>query len=206
MMRVIFLIEEPSAEALLKTLLPKLLPAGADFDLVVFQGKKDLLANLSARLKAYRKWIPDDWRLVVLLDADREDCRALKQELEQIACNAGFATKTAPDRAGRFNVLNRIAVEEIEAWFFGDVPALVTAYPGVSPNLGGKAAYRDPDAIRGGTWEALERVLKRAGHFSAGLSKIQLARTMSSHMDPSRNTSPSFQCFRSGLGALSPNP
>jgi hypothetical protein len=201
-MRAVFLLEEPSAEALLQTLLPKLLPAGMAFDLVVFQGKKDLLANLSARLKGYKKWLPPDWRIVVLLDEDREDCRALKGKVEKIAHGAGFATKAAPDRQGRFTVLSRIAVEEIEAWYFGDVPALASAYPGISPTLGSKAAYRDPDAIAGGTWEALERVLKRAGHFTAGLSKIELARTMAAQMDPARNTSASFRCFRDGLSAL----
>lgn len=201
-MRVIFLLEEPSAEALLEKLLPRLLPTGTDFAITVFQGKKDLLANLPARLKGYRKWLPADHRLVVLLDEDRQDCRKLKRDLEQIARGAGFATKTAPDRAGRFTVLNRIAVEEIEAWFFGDVPALAVAYPGVSSSLGSKAAYRNPDAIAGGTWEALERVLKQAGHFTAGLSKIELARTMADYMDPARNTSASFQCFRAGLVAL----
>lgn len=201
-MHVIFLLEEPSTEALLQSLLPKLLPSGAEFDLIVFQGKNDLLKNLPARLKGYKKWIPEDWRIVVLIDEDREDCRALKQQLEQTARQAGLATKTAPDRKGKFAVLNRIAIEEIEAWFFGDVPALARAYPRVSSTLGNQARYRDPDAVAGGTWEALERVLKRAGHFTSGLSKIELARTMSAHMDPARNTSPSFQCFCAGLAAL----
>ena len=141
-MRVIFLLEEPSAEALLQTLLPKILPAGTDFDLVVFQGKKNLLANLPSRLRGYKNWIHPDWRIVVLIDEDREDARALKRSLEHIARDAGFATKTAPDRTGGFTVLNRIAIEEIEAWFFGDVPALAAAFPGVSPSLGAKAHFR----------------------------------------------------------------
>lgn len=201
-MRVIFLLEEPSVEALLEYLLPRLLPAGTDFELIVFQGKKDLLGNLPARLKGYKRWIPSDWRIVVLVDEDREDCLALKEKLEQTSRSAGFATKSKPDQAGRFTVLNRIAVEEVEAWFFGDVAALAVAYPGVPPTLASKAAYRDPDAIAGGTWESLERVLKQAGHFTAGLPKIEVARTMAAHMDPGCNTSTSFQCFRAGLAAL----
>jgi hypothetical protein len=99
----------------------------------------------------------------------------------------------------RFQVLNRIAVEELEAWFFGDVQAVHRAYERVSPSLAAKAAYRDPDAIKGGTWEALERELQRAGYFKSGLPKIKVARAISANMVPSRNRSRSFQVFQSGL-------
>lgn len=201
-MRVIFLLEEPSTEALLQNLLSKILPLDRESEFVVFQGKKDLLANLEPRLKAYRKWIPGDWRIVVLVDEDREDCRQLKARLESAARAAGFATKTRPDASGRFVVVNRIVIEELESWFFGDVPALVSAYPGISPHLGKRAAYRDPDAIAGGTWETLERELQRAGYYGGGLPKIEVARTMAAHMAPDRNTSRSFQCFCAGLAAV----
>lgn len=201
-MHVVFLLEELSAEALLQELLPRLLPAETSFEQVVFQGKKDLLAQLAARLKAYKRWIPADWRIVVLLDEDREDCQRLKSQMEAAARAAGFATKSQRRARGHFVVLNRIVVEELEAWFFGDVPALVAAYPGVSPHLASRAAYRDPDAIQGGTWEALERELQRAGYHPGGLPKIETARTIAPHMEPTRNASPSFQCFRASLAAL----
>lgn len=201
-MHVEFLLEEPSAEVFLAGILPKLLPVGTTANLIAFQGKTDLLDKLEARLRGYRPWIPAEWRIVVLLDEDREDCRALKAKMEAAARAAGFATKSTPGAGGIFSVLNRISVEELEAWFFGDVPALVAAYPGVSPHLGSRAAYRAPDAIVGGTWEALERELQRAGYYGAGLPKIEVARNMAAHMQPARNTSPSFQCFRAGLAAL----
>lgn len=90
-------------------------------------------------------------------------------------------------------------VEELEAWFFGDVQALVTAYPGVSPHLATQAKYRDPDAITGGTWEALEKVLQRAGYHQGGLEKVKAAREISLHMNPLDNRSKSFQIFYEGL-------
>ena len=62
-----------------------------------------------------------------------------------------------------------------------------------------QAKYRDPDAITGGTWEALERLLQKAGYFKTGLRKIEAARSIAAHMDPTRNTSQSFQVFRSAL-------
>ncbi|MGD0827532.1 MAG: DUF4276 family protein [Desulfobaccales bacterium] len=54
-------------------------------------------------------------------------------------------------------VLNRIAIEELESWFFGDGIALKTAYPGIPETLDKKSKYRNPDAIER-TWEALERL------------------------------------------------
>jgi hypothetical protein len=145
--------------------------------------------------------MPRDWKIVVLVDKDRSDCLGLKKQMETAAANAGMITKSAA-KGGTFTVLNRIAVEELEAWFFGDVEALATAYPGVSPNLGAKPRYRNPDAISGGTWETLERVLQRAGYFGGGLSKIEVARNMARHMKAIRNTSGSFKCFAGAVAAL----
>ena len=74
-MHIEFFLEEPSAEAFLRGLLPKILTADTTWHPVVFQGKADLLKNLAARLKGYRPWLPQDWRIVVLIDEDRADCR-----------------------------------------------------------------------------------------------------------------------------------
>ncbi len=200
-MHIELFLEEPSAEAFLSGFLHHLLPADTTWNPIVFQGKSDLLANLERRLKGYKSWMPQDWKIVVLIDEDRADCLSLKKQMETAAIDAGLITKSAA-KGGTFTVLNRIAQEELEAWFFGDIKALATAYPGVSPNLGAKAHYRNPDAIGGGTWEALERVLQRAGYFAAGLSKIEVAREMARHMDADRNTSASFKCFTEGLAAL----
>ena len=64
-------------------------------------------------------------------------------------------TKSSAAQNEDFQVVNRLAIEELEAWFFGDVEALHAAYCRVSINLQDQARYRDPDAIRGGTYEAL---------------------------------------------------
>lgn len=99
-------------------------------------------------------------------------------------------------------LLCRIIVEELEAWFFGDPAAIASAFPGVPRELGSKKRFRDPDAIPGGTWEALERVLQGAGHFPSGLAKIATARAISAHMNVEANTSRSFCAFRDGLRRL----
>jgi hypothetical protein len=196
-----FFVEEPSAQAFVTTFVPPLLSTGATFKVHVFQGKHDLLKALPRRLRGYRR-IPDDWRLAVLVDEDRQDCHELKQRLETAAAEAGFTTKTTAARDGGFVVLNRLAIEELEAWFLGDVEALCAAYPGVPTALGDRAAFRDPDAVTGGTAEALLRVLKKAGHYSTVLPKIEVARRVTPHMDPRRNRSRSFRHFVSGLREL----
>lgn len=105
----------------------------------------------------------------------------------------------AKRRDDRYAVVNRLAIEELEAWFFGDWEAVRRAYPRVNPNVPAQARYRQPDAIRGGTWEALERVLQSAGYFASGLRKIEAARAVAAHMEPTRNASPSFQALRVAL-------
>jgi len=194
-----FLLEEPSAEAALHILLPKMLPGKLTYKLHPFQGKQDLFKKLPERLKGYKTWIPESWGIVILFDEDRQDCKEQKTKAETMARQAGFHTKSQTDLFGNFQVITRLCIEELEAWYLGDVPALCAAYPGVSPNLAKKSRFRNPDAIAGGTWEALQRVLQHAGYHENGLAKTRAARDICKHMDPARNTSPSFQIFRDTL-------
>jgi hypothetical protein len=196
-----FLVEELSTEAALTNLIPNILEAEHTFAIHSFQGKADLLNNLAARLRAYQTWIPEDWRIVVLIDQDKEDCLALKGQLEKAAKEAGLVTRTSTKRQSPFQVLNRLAIEELEAWFFGDVLAVKAAYPRIPAALGKKAGYRDPDSIAGGTWEALERELKKAGYYPTGMPKIEVSRNISQYMEIFRNRSHSFHVFVNGLKA-----
>ncbi len=200
-MHVEFLVEEPSAEAALQSLVPRILGTEHAFEVHVFQGVQDLMGKLPNRLRAYSTWIPDDWYIVVPRDTDRADCHQLKTTLDTFATQAGLVTKSAAG-TGRFHVMNRLAVEELEAWFFGDVEALRAAYPRVPASLGKQARYREPDQIGGGTKDALHRLLQRNGYHREGVPRIATAREISSHMDPERNRSHSFQVFRDGLRAL----
>jgi hypothetical protein len=196
-----FLLEEESSEVALQNLVPKIIGTGHSLFWHTFQGKKDLLNSLPNRLRGYAQSLSAGMRIVVLLDCDNDDCRELKNRLETIATQAGLRTRTTAAGSAPFHVLNRIAVEELEAWFFGDATALSTAYAGVPKTLDRKQGYRVPDKIKGGTWEALERVLQKAGYFSSGIRKIELARQISAIMDPDRNRSHSFKVFRDGLRA-----
>jgi len=197
--KLIIHVEEPSMEAALEYLLPKLMN-DADFEIRRFQCKDDLLKNLPDRLRGYGTWLPENWAILVLVDRDDDDCKLLKQTLEDMAARAGLISKTRAGSGNRFQIANRIAVEELEAWFFGDWTAVRAAYPRVPATIPQRSAYRDPDDVHGGTWEALERVLKRSGYFKTGLRKMECARSVAQQMEPNRNTSQSFRAF---LGAVS---
>ena len=192
---LVLLVEEPSMESFLQGLLPRLLPQNCTFEIHPFQGKQDLLGKLQERLRGYRHWLPAGWRLIVLVDRDDDDCRQLKAELEQTAAGAGLLSRTAATEE-QWQVANRVVVEELEAWYFGDWSAVLAAYPRVRPTVPQQARYRDPDAIVGGTWEAFERVLQRHGYFGTGLRKVEAARAVAAHFDPNRSRSQSFEKLR----------
>lgn len=95
--------------------------------------------------------------------------------------------------------MRTIAIEELEAWYFGDWAAVKAVYPRVPARIAGQQAYRDPDSIAGGTWESFERVLQRHGYFAAGLPKVEVARTLAVHVSLDGSQSRSFQSFLHAL-------
>lgn len=194
-----FLVEEPSMELFLRALLPKLLGA-IHFEIYTFQGKSDLRQRLPERLRGYAAWLPTNYRIVIIVDRDDDDCLKLKAQLEEQVRQAGLWTRQQNHDV--FSVINRIAIEELEAWYFGDWEAVCAAFPRLSPTIPQQAKYRNPDAIAGGTWEAFEHILKRAGYFPTGLRKLELARTITPYMDPMRNRSRSFQALRDALQSI----
>lgn len=199
-MHLEFLLEEASAEIALSLLLPKILPGNVTYRMHVFSGKANLKSVLPQRLKGYT-WIPENYRLIVLIDRDSDDCKSLKQELELVALQSGLLSKTAAAPSPSFQIVNRIVIEELEVWFFGDIEALCSAYPGVPASLRSKQKYRNPDNIQGGTSESLFRALQKAGYFNGHkqLPKREAARAIAEQMIPERNDSPSFKLFSTTL-------
>jgi Domain of unknown function (DUF4276) len=83
-------------------------------------GREGLLDQLPAKLRAFGKTLdPQTDRVLVLVDADEEDCRLLKSRL--LRCLKSI--KPAP------TTLFRIAIEELEAFYLGDRTALRAAFP-----------------------------------------------------------------------------
>ena len=185
-------------ERFLQVALPRMIPDHCSVGIHAFRNKQDLLRKIRNRLRGYQHWIPPNWRIVVLVDRDDQDCHALKADLEAAADAANLRTRSQA-ASGVWRIANRIVIEELEAWYFGDWEAVRQAYPRVSANIPRRARFRDPDAIKGGTWEAFERVMKKHGYFTTGLRKVEAAESIAAHIDPDRNRSRSFSVFRRAL-------
>jgi hypothetical protein len=187
-----FLLEGESDEIVLEALLPKILPAKTTYALHVFQGKQNLLKKLPERLRGYRSWLPPHWRLVILRDSDREDCKKLKEHIKDIVARESFSIFSNTEVTKEGIVIIRLAMQEMEAWFLGDAEALRQAYPRLPETLDQRQGYRQPDAIPS-PWLKLEKTLKAAGYQPGG--KIEVARKIAPFLAPSRNRSRSFQLF-----------
>ena len=119
--------------------------------------------------------------------------KAFRQELFNIlnACN--------PQPETRFC----ISIEEGEAWFLGDIPAVKSAYPKAKDAV--LNTYVN-DSICG-TWERLadavysggSSALSAKGWQAVGAEKSQWAERITPHMDVTNNASPSFAYFRQKL-------
>ncbi len=199
------LVEEYSAEIALRNLLSKLVCGDHTYRIITSQGKNDLIKNLPAKLRGYRKWLSKNMTILVVVDRDNDDCFALKNKIDQMAQEAGLVSKSNVESGNDFDVMIRLAIEELEAWFIGDYQAVLAAYPRVNQNFHKKAKFRDPDRISGGTWEALEALLKSAEYFKQGYRKIEAANNISTYMAPLKNRSKSFQVFWNGIAELTEN-
>lgn len=153
-----------------------------------------LLHNLPSKLRAYGKSLGENEVVIVLVDLDnRLDGRAFKQELTDLLelCD--------PVPRCKF----RIAIEELEAWYFGDQPAITSAYPNADTTV--LAAYVQDSQC--GTWERLADAIYPGGHVALkAKGSIQCldqkrlwARDICPRMDVDANQSKSFRCFRDAI-------
>jgi hypothetical protein len=198
-------VEEPSMGAFLEKFLPRFPFPAVVHKIINHQSKDQLLRKIPDRLRGYIN-LPVEYRpkILILVDRDSDDCIKLKQRLEKACLDLGLSTKSEPAKDGSFQVVNRIVIEELEAWYFGAVPALVEAFPGVPKSLASKIGFRDPDDVKGGTNEKLLIILQRAGHYlgQERLPKIDVARKVAAYLNPQTNSSASFQQFWRGFEAL----
>ena len=120
--------------------------------------KRILLDRLPRILQGYGKSLSDLAAVIVVVDLDRRDCRAFKQELLGVLAECNPQPKT----------LFRIAIEESEAWLLGDRNAVKAAYPRARDTA--LNSY-EQDSICG-TWEVLADAVNRGG--SAPLKRVRL--------------------------------
>ena len=132
-MKLVCLLEERSAEEVLKVILPKILPQEVFFRTITFEGKRDLADKLQRRIQ---HWQGNEDVFLVLMDQDSTDCVAAKNGLRDII--------EETDKAGR--TLVRIACHELESFFLGDLAAVEQGLGirGLSEKQE-KSKYREPD-------------------------------------------------------------
>lgn len=190
MSKVIFLLEEPSMEHLLRGLLPRVMPEGFEglnWVLIPHSGKSDLEASIPRKIRAWRE---PGVRFFIIRDQDAAECVTVKERLVQLAITAG-----------RPDTLVRIACRELEAWYFGDLGELAQVYETSSVSkLGGRRAFRTPDAVVNPSGQLEKHI--------AAFGKIDAARRMGSRLSlveegqPGANSSKSYQQTVTSLRTL----
>lgn len=204
------LIEDQSGKKALDTLMPKFIGSEHTFKVHSYKGigriprnlsgkadasKRILLTQLPKLLRGYGNtffYYPEDYPAVVILICDLDD-KCLKDFREELYAILN-ACVLKPET--RFC----IAIEEGEAWFLGDIPALKKAYPKAKDTVLNTYAN---DSICG-TWEKLadaifpggSAALSTNGWQAIGAEKTVWAEKITPHMDVNNNASPSFGYLR----------
>lgn len=212
-MHIEVLVEDSSGAALLRHLMPKFLGdnvGGHTWRVHDFKGVGRIPKNLTLKSDPRRQTLLDKLprmlegygatpgydAVLVVVDTDDRNVAAFRRDLKRVLAQCENAPKTV------FGV----ATEEIEAWYFGDRTALLTAFPRADKKVLNR--YQQ-DAVCG-TWEMLAdalikggaATLKKQGFHKAGEFKHECANRIGPLMDVSRNQSPSFKGALKGVAEL----
>jgi hypothetical protein len=184
MKELVFLLEEASAKALLKTLLPRLLNDEICVRLIPFEGKQDLEKQLVKRIRGYQN---RNARFIVMRDLDSDpNCQALKQRLIKLCHEAGKAE----------NCLVRLACRELEAFYLADLAAVerALAVSGLSKKQN-TSKFRTPDALGSPSLE-LKQLTGQV------YEKIAGSLAIGEHLELDNTRSPSFKNLIAGIRRL----
>lgn len=150
---------------------------------------RGLLDQLPATLRGYATSLDKrEDSVLVLVDADADDVERLMNDLRAVAAQC----------APQIRVGVSVAVEEMEAFYLGDLRALQRAYP--AADMEAARAYR-PDSICG-TWELFGQIVDDGGG-----NKVAWALAMGPQVTtrPAESRSPSFRKMVQELHALVPD-
>lgn len=184
MRELVFLLEEESAQAMLQSLLPRLLPQDIKIRYLTFEGKQDLEKQLVRKMRGY---LNPEARFVVLRDQDAHpDCKAIKAKLLSLCHDAG-----------RSNVLVRIACRELESFYLADLTAVENALglEKIAKHQLSKK-FRQPDTL-GSPSRELDTLTK--GRYQ----KFSGSREIGRHLDIANTRSPSFHHLVTGIQRIS---
>lgn len=198
------LVEDQSGKVALDILVPKIIGDKHTFRVIPYKGmgripknmnsgtdanKRILSENLPKALAGYGKSLHGYGAVIVVCDLDDKCLKTFRNELIALLDNCNPFPET------RFC----IAIEEGEAWFLGDIPAIKQAYPKAKDVVLNKYIN---DSICG-TWEKIadavykggsQKLLKQGWH-AVGSEKSVWAEKITPYMDVDNNKSPSFNYF-----------
>lgn len=199
-MTIHILVEGPSERAWLESWVPRLL-RDVPFKVHPHQGKgrlprelnsapnrdqRGVLDQLPSTLRALSKSLDaaGGGGILVLIDSDDERVEQLSADLQSVV--DGLCS------GSRARGLVRLAVEETEAFYLGDLKALERAFPNANMKL---ARAYEPDSICG-TWELFGRIVDDPGH-----NKVAWGRAMGQVLttNPAQSRSASFKRLIAGL-------
>ncbi|MEB3189308.1 MAG: DUF4276 family protein [Snowella sp.] len=171
-------VEEPSAQEMLKGILPRLGIPENSFKIIIFQGKQDLDRRLLNILKA---WQQPNSVFLILRDQDSGDCQKLKQELLTKLKNSG--------KIG----LVRIVCRALESFYLGDLKAVEQALkiPKLA-QLQNNRKFRDPDRLNNPDQELIKLTKNN-------YQKVSGSRAISPYLDLTANKSYSFNILIAGI-------
>lgn len=153
------------------------------------QWQRGLLDQLPAKLRGMSHYTADTC-ILVLLDVDDQDCKALLNDLNaQLLANLPRRPPVV-----RF----RLAIEEIESWLIADWPAVKRAFP--KAKLTALKTIQPDQRI--GAWEALAKSLGATPKLTTGADKFAWAQEIAPHLNLNNPPSPSFRRFIAAVERL----
>lgn len=180
MKHLVFMTEEASMEICLNNIIPKIIPPNITFKVIPHEGKQDLEKSIPRKLRAWNNCEDIEYKFIIVRDKDGGDCINIKNNLIELCSTAG-----------RSDSLVRIACNELESWFLGDLIAIEKGMGIRTIVKGHKKKFRDPDRLT----NACEELKKLCGNYP----KIQGAKKISPNLDLENNLSHSFNVFVSGV-------
>lgn len=181
---LVCVLEEPSAEEMLKGILKRILPDNFAVHYLVFEGKQDLEKQIERRL---RLWQKPDSVFLVMRDQDAGDCMVIKQNLMEKVRASGKDAVTYV----------RIACHELESFYLGDLSAVEQGLQltGLSKKQQTRK-YRNPDNLQNAAQEMIKLT-------SGNYQKVAGSRAIGPYLKiDGLNRSHSFNVLLAGIEKL----
>ncbi|MBL0508517.1 DUF4276 family protein [Aeromonas caviae] len=181
MKELVFMLEEPSAKAMLESVLPRFLDDTITTRIFYFEGKQDLEKNVVRKIQLYQN---PNARFIVIRDQDSQpNCMVTKNKLLDLCKKTGKS----------HHCLVRIACRELETIYLADLQAVEKGLDIKNINkLQETKKFRSPDQLENPKKEL--KVLTNNKY-----QNISGSREIGKHLDLNNTRSPTFKNI---LGAV----